>query len=93
MEFLVLAVTVWVEVAAKWHKRKLRQLQNKLFAFMSKGQELHWSKPREGVEFAEYPVNLPWENEVKSWIRETSDFLKRLSPKAAAWFLQEVNST
>lgn len=93
MEFMVLALIAY-EVGSEYlHKRKMRRWHNALFDLMSKGQKLHWSKPDDAGPTHRDPAAIAWENRVKAWIQETGKFLERSSPKAAAWFLQEVDSS
>jgi hypothetical protein len=88
MEFLVLALIAYEVGSDVLHRQKMHRWHDALFGFMAKGQKLHWNKPDDGPPYGE-PSAEAWENSVKAWIRETSEFLQRSSPKAAAWFLQD----
>jgi hypothetical protein len=87
IETAVLALIAWEIGRDIWHKRKMRRWHDTLSGLMSKGQKLRWRQPNDDEPVA------AWENSAKAWIRETGDFLEQSSPKAAAWFLQEVDSS
>ncbi len=87
MEFLVLALIAYEVVTELLHRRKMKSIHGSLFAMMQAGQKLLWNMPRGDSD------TDAWEKSAKAWIQETAKFLESSSPKAAAWFLQEVDAS
>jgi hypothetical protein len=91
IEAAVLLLIAWEIGRDIRHKWKMRARHDELFVYLDKGNKLHWNAP---LSFdAPTAVVGEWESAVKKWVQDTTGFLKRYSPQAAAMFLQEVDST
>jgi hypothetical protein len=89
VDFLVLAVIVWVEVGEKWHKRTLRCRVSELVHLLEKGQKLQSSTPSRLASSDGAPS---WIEEVGRWSAETQDFLASRSSRASFAFMHVVNA-
>lgn len=82
IEVLVLAIIAIEFFRIVLRERKTHKRLKKLYALMSKGQDLRDAVPsNDQVEMI-----TAWERSVRAWIAETSDALTGYSPQAAAAF-------
>jgi hypothetical protein len=84
VDFLVLAVIVWLDAPERVHKYKVRRRLRLVHSIIAEGQRLHESAPPAGT--TDTAVADAWVKAVQLWIEKTHQSLTRYSDAAAMSF-------
>jgi hypothetical protein len=92
VDFLVLAVIVWIEVGEKWHKRKMNRRVTEVRPYFDRGTKLQKEVPNPFGENYEVAY-FEWTRRVREWSDDTHRFLGTHSERAADSFFLIVNAS
>jgi len=89
VDFLVLAVIVWLDAPERFHKHTVRRRLRVVYGMLAQGQKLHQSAPPSGPlsnSGGDSDIATAWVTAVDHWIKQTHQTLAKHSVAAGMAF-------